>query len=121
MPPRDANTTALVSLVYPGAGFAYLKRWPEAIGRAVVGTFAIAIALIAAVVGHGSMAGIIAVTYGLAAFALWAVAAHDAYRVAQRQEAMVILKPRTLLYVLMGLLVLFLVLLVGSVIGRSSR
>lgn len=121
LPERDPNMTTLVALVYPGAGFAYLGRWPEAIGRGVVATFTIAIALIAALVGHGSSATFIAIAYGLAAFGLWAASAHDAYRVAQHQEALVILKPRTLLYVLLGLLVLFLVILMGTVIGRASR
>ncbi|MFN2594295.1 MAG: zinc finger protein [Actinomycetota bacterium] len=120
-PERDANKTALVSLVYPGAGFAYLGRWPEAIGRGVVGTFALAVALIAAIIGHGGTAAAITVTYGFAAFGLWTVSSHDAFRAAQGQDAMVILKPRTLLYVLLGLLVLFLVLLMGSVISHSSH
>jgi hypothetical protein len=121
LPERDPNTTALVALVYPGAGFAYLNRWPEAIGRAVVGTFAIAIALIAALVGHGSIAAIIGVVYGLAAFGLWALGVHDAYRAAQHHEALVVLKARILLYVLLGLLVLFLALLMGSIVSRTSR
>ena len=120
LPERDPNTTVLVSFVYPGAGFAYLRRWPEAIGRGVVGTFAIAVAVIAGIFGTGSTAAIIGVVYGFATFAIWAVSSHDAYRVAQHQEALVILKPRVLLYVLLGLLTLFLVLLVGTVIGKST-
>ncbi|MEA2486774.1 MAG: hypothetical protein QOF16_428 [Actinomycetota bacterium] len=121
LPERDPNTTALVALVYPGAGFAYLGRWPEAIGRAVVGTFALSVALIAALVGSGSVSAVIGITYGLAAFGLWVLGVHDAYRAAQHQEALVVLKARMLLYVLLGLLVLFLVLLVGAIVSRTSR
>ena len=50
--------------------------------------------------------------FGVIAFALWLIAAHDAYREATGASSAVILKPRYFLYVVLGLLLLLLALLV---------
>jgi len=112
LPERDPNTAALVSLFFPGAGHAYLGRWPEAIGRAILSVWVAAVALVAALAERVPGAMFLAVSFALAAFLLWVVASHDAYRAARREEDLSILRGRRYMYVtfaLMGLLMLGLV------------
>jgi hypothetical protein len=119
---RDPNTTLMISLFFPGAGHAYLNLWPEAVARGLISVWAIGVTIVAAL-GHTGAATVLAVLFGLAAFALWVVDAHDAFRVARHEDRQVILKGRMYLYVVLGLL---LVLLAGVVVvslhnGSSLR
>lgn len=114
---RDPNTVAMYSLFFPGAGHWYLGLKAAAIARGVISTYAILVAVLGAIGGSSLMAG----TFTTAAFALWIVAAHDAYREARREEAQVLLKPRTLVYVMLGLLVLSGVLVVSAGLSAGSR
>lgn len=110
--PRDANTAALLSLFLPGAGHGYLGRWPEAIARAVLSLFVVAVALVGAFADGVPGSLLLAGMFGLAAFALWAGAAHDAYRSARGEDDLVILRGRRYMYVtfaLMGVLMMGLV------------
>jgi hypothetical protein len=52
--------------------------------------------------GRGTLPA--AVAFGGAAFVLWAVAAHDAYREAQGAPESALLKPKHFLFVVLGLL-----------------
>ncbi|MDQ3981690.1 MAG: zinc ribbon domain-containing protein, partial [Actinomycetota bacterium] len=78
-PQRDPGTTAMISLFFPGAGHAYLGLWPQAIARAVVSVWVVLMAVFFAIGGKAASTPV-AVLYGLAAFGLWGVAAHDAFR-----------------------------------------
>jgi hypothetical protein len=118
-PERDPNTAALISLFYPGAGHAFLGMWSEAIARAVVSTWAVAVALIAAFAGEQASGRLITIMFGLVAFALWAVSAHDAYRSARHEKQQVILKGRGFLYLVLGLLGLLLLIVVGSALNAG--
>ena len=101
---RDPGTTALISLFFPGAGHAYLGMWPQAIARGVVSVWVAAMSLFFAVGGkRGAMP--IGILYGLVAFALWMVAAHDSYREANDQPRGVLLYGRRFTYLVLGLLV----------------
>ena len=104
-PARDPGATALISLVFPGAGHAYLGLWPQAIARAIVNVWAVLMAGVFAV-GVGSMP--IALVYGLAAFGLWGAAAHDAFREANGEPRAVLLRGRRFTYLVLGLLMLLL-------------
>lgn len=114
---RDPGTVAMYSLFFPGAGHAYLGLWGQAIARAVLSLWVVTVALYTAIQGGSSR--IIAVIFGLAAFGLWAVAAHDAYREATSDPRAVILKPRMFLYVTLGLLGLLFVLIVLAALSAQ--
>jgi hypothetical protein len=115
---RDPGTVAMYSLFFPGAGHAYLGLWGQAIARTVLSLWVVTVALYTAVQGGSSR--VIAVIFALAAFALWAIAAHDAYREATSDARSVILKPRMFLYVTLGLLGLLFVLIVLAAISASN-
>ena len=82
----------------------------QGLARGIVSTWVVVVALLAAVGG----AGLMAVLFGVAAFGLWLAGAHDAYREARGEVAMVLLKPRVFVYLVLGLLVLMMVLLVSA-------
>ena len=112
---RDPNTVALYSLFFPGAGHWYIDMKGQAIARGVLSVWVVFVALLGGV--QGSLA--LALPFALAAFALWAIAAHDAYREARGESAAVILKGRAFMYVVFGLLLLMFLLLVGT--GLRAR
>jgi ribosomal protein L40E len=118
-PERDPGTAALLSLFIPGAGHAYVGLWGQGIARAVVSLWVIVVVLLSFLQRGNEGASLIAAVFGLVAFALWAVAAHDAFREARREETLVLLKGRAFLYLVLGLLVLLLILLTAS--GLSAR
>ena len=109
-PVRDPNTVAMYSLFFPGAGHWHLGLKGAAVARGVLSAWVVFVAVAAAVAGSTLMA----VAFGLAAFALWALAAHDGYREARGEADAVILKSRTFVYVVIGLLVLMVTMLVTA-------
>jgi hypothetical protein len=109
-PQRDPNTVALYSLFFPGAGHWYLGMKAAAVARGIVSAWVVSIALLAAIAKQIPMA----IVFALVSFALWGLAAHDAYREAQGDPRMVILKGRVFVYLVMGLLGLVGLLLVLS-------
>lgn len=115
---RDPGTAALISLFFPGAGHAYLGMWGQAIARGVLSLWVLFVVLVS-VLQRGAGSSLIAGVFGLAGFALWGVAAHDAYREAQHQESAVLLKGKMFLYLVLGLLALLMILLVTA--GLSGR
>jgi len=115
--PRDANLAALLSLFFPGAGHGYLGRWPDAIARAVLSVFVVAVALVGALADGVPGSLLLAAVFGLAAFALWAGGAHDAYRSARNEDDLVLLRGRRYMYVTFGLMG---VLMTGLVIALVS-
>lgn len=118
-PARDPNQTALISLFFPGAGHAYLGLWGQAIARGVMSVWVATTALVAAIT-KGPNAGALTVTFGLAALLLWLVAAHDAFREARGEQALVLLKGRRFLWLTIALLgIMFLTLMMGFV-GANS-
>jgi hypothetical protein len=117
---KDPNTAALISLFFPGAGHAYLGMWSEAIARGIVSTWAVAVALIAAFSAEQASGRLITILFGFVAFALWGIAAHDAYRSARREKHRVILKGRGFLYLVLGLLGVLLLIVVGSALNAGG-
>lgn len=115
-PDRDPNSVALYSLFFPGAGHWYLGLKAAAVARAIVSIWVVSIGLLAAIAGQVLMAA----TFGLIAFALWGVTAHDAYREARGEPKMVLLQGRAFVYVVLGLLGLIGVLLVTAAL-RANR
>lgn len=115
---RDPNTVAMYSLFFPGAGHWYLGLTGQAVARGVLSVWVVLVAVLAGVAGSVLMG----VVFGLAALGLWIAAAHDAYREARHESAAVILKGRTFLYLVLGLLLLMVVLLVAAGVqaGRQS-
>ena len=107
---RDPNTVAMYSLFFPGAGHWYMEMRGQAVARGVLSVWVVMVAIIGAVIGSLGLA----IPFGMTAFALWILAAHDAYREAQGDTRAVILKGRTFVYVVMGLLMLMIVLLVTT-------
>jgi hypothetical protein len=118
-PHRDPGMVALLSLLFPGAGHAYMGLWAQAVSRAVVVVWTIAVTLLAGVQG-GSGSAPMAVVFGLATLALWVVTAHDAFREAGDEKGMVILKSRTFLYVVIGLLALLFVLVFSAAVNLAG-
>ncbi|MFP5352514.1 MAG: hypothetical protein ACLGIB_08130 [Actinomycetota bacterium] len=115
---RDPGTAALISLFFPGAGHGYLGMWGQAIARGVLSLWVLFVVLVSLLQRSGGST-LIAGVFGLAAFGLWAIAAHDAYREAQHQPGAVILKGKVFLYLVLGLLGLLMILLVAT--GLSGR
>lgn len=113
-PARDPNTAALYSLFWPGAGHAYIGMWGEAIARGVMSAWVIAVTLVAAIQGSTPGSTLTAIVFGIAAVALWVLAAHDAYREAQGDATGVVLKGRVFVYVVLGLLVLLILSVVTA-------
>lgn len=109
----DPNQAALYSLFWPGAGHAYLGQWGQAVARGIMSAWVLVVtAFLLFGAAGGGIVKVFALFFGLAATALWLVAAHDAHREASGQHSMVILQGRRYLYVtgtLMGLLFLMLV------------
>jgi hypothetical protein len=103
-PRRDPGLAALLSLILPGGGHAYVGIWGQAVARAVTSAWVVFVALLSAV-QRGLLAPLPLLFEG-AAVALWLVAAHDAYREAAGQGGAVILRGRLLTWVLAGLVLL---------------
>jgi ribosomal protein L40E len=118
--PRDPNTAAMLSLFFPGAGHAYIGMWGQAVARAVTTMWVVVVVLIAALQGGIAGSGAVPILFSVVAFALWIVAAHDAYREARVEPHLVILKPRYFLYLVMGLLLLLFFAVVSSGLRASS-
>jgi hypothetical protein len=117
---KDPNTAALISLFFPGAGHAYLGLWGDAIARGVLSAWVILVAIIAAFAGEQASGRLVTILFGLIGFALWGVAAHDAYRAARKEKGRVILKGRGFLFLVLSLLGLLLLVLVGSALGARN-
>ena len=109
-PNVDPNSIAMYSLFFPGAGHWKLGQKGAAVARAILSTWVAGVALVAAIAGSTLMAA----AFGLATFALWTLAAHDAYREASGDASRVILKNRVFVYVVLGLLMLMMVMLVTA-------
>jgi hypothetical protein len=109
-PERDPGTAALISLFLPGAGHAYVGMWGQAVARAIISIWVVFTALLGAVQRTIPLA----LVFGIAAIALWVVAAHDAYQEARGHSAATLLKGRVFMYVVLGLLGLLFVMLVGA-------
>jgi hypothetical protein len=117
---RDPRLTAMVSLAYPGVGHAYLGMWGQAVARVTIATWILA-AVIAGLSVEAAGARVLAVVFVLVALGMWGVSAHDAYREAQRQQRLTILKGRMFLYLVVGLLaLLFVQLFLGAQAGSDA-
>ncbi|HEX2052080.1 MAG TPA: hypothetical protein VHJ34_15810 [Actinomycetota bacterium] len=113
---RDPNMAALLALLFPGAGHAYARHWPQALARAVLGLWTV-LGTGVAVWQRGAPGSVVLlVWYGLAAFGLWVVGAHDAYRAASGRDDLSLLRGRAFLFVVLGLLAV----LVMSVLSAVS-
>ena len=110
VPERDPNNAALYSLFFPGAGHWWLGLKGQGVARGVLSTWVVLVAILGGAAGSMLLAG----AFGIVAFGLWGVAAHDAYREARKEPALVILKGRSFLYLVLGLLMLMVVLLVAA-------
>ncbi|MGI8407765.1 MAG: zinc ribbon domain-containing protein [Actinomycetota bacterium] len=118
-PKRDPGMTAIWSLIFPGAGHAYLGMWGQAVSRGMISVWVTMTALLTAIQAENGLP-LVAIIFGLAATALWIVHAHDAYREALGDGRAVLMKGRVFLYVVLGLLGLLIVLLVGAAVRGGS-
>jgi hypothetical protein len=99
---RDPGTVALISLFFPGAGHAYMGDWGQGVARAVVSIWAVLVCFFAGVQGGEGM--LLAIAFGVIAFCLWVISAHDAFREASGSPALALIKSRHFLYLVLGLL-----------------
>jgi len=99
---RDPGTVALISLFLPGAGHAYMGEWGQGVARAVVSMWAVLVCFFAGVQGGKGM--LLAIAFGVIAFCLWVISAHDAFREASGSPALALIKGRHFLYLVLGLL-----------------
>ena len=118
-PQRDPGTTAMASLFMPGAGHAYLGMWSEAVARAVISTWVVTVTIFAAVQG-GGQARVMAILFGLVSTGLWAAAAHDSYREANGQSKLVLLKGKSFLYLVLGLLLMSFVMIFSTAVTAGK-
>jgi hypothetical protein len=119
-PQRDPNTTAMISLFLPGAGHAYLGMWGQAIARGVVNLWCFMVVLVAALQRGVPASSAVMVVFGTVTFALWGVTAHDAYREARDEKALVVLKGKMFFYMVLGLLLLLVAILMGAMVKAQS-
>ena len=117
---RDPGKTALYSLFCPGAGHAYLGEWGQAVARFVLSAWVVTVALLSGLQGRSGVAWTTAILFGLIAFCLWLIAAHDAYREATGARSAVILKGRMIVYLVIALLVLMMILLVFGTLAANA-
>lgn len=118
-PARDPGTTALISLFFPGAGHAYLGMWGDFVARGILQVWVVGVTLLTAAQGGGTL---VAIVFGVAAFGLWVVAAHDAFREANNEPSAAVLKGRVYMWVVLGLLGLLIVgILLSALTGPVSR
>lgn len=117
-PQRDPGKAALISLLMPGAGHAYLGLWGQAVARGILSTWAVCVFVVAAF-GAGVTQRLVAAVFAVAAAGLWAVSAHDAYRAAQGADDAALLKGRAFLWLVVGLLLALVVALVLSALGAA--
>lgn len=99
---RDPGTVALISLFFPGAGHAYMGHWGQAVARAVISIWAVLVCFFAGVQGGKGM--VLAIAFGVIAFSLWVISAHDAFREASGSPALALIKSKHFLYLVLGLL-----------------
>ena len=118
-PQRDPNMAALVSLLFPGAGHMYVGLWSQGIARAVIQAWVLSVVAMGVLSGARGRTSIVAVTFGVVAFGLWLVGAHDSYREARGESKLTLLRGKAFLYVVLGLLMLLFFLLLGA--GLNAR
>ena len=120
-PPRDPAKAALFSLFFPGAGHAYVGMWGQAVARAVLSLWVLLVAIVGLldkdVPGSLAMAAI----FGIVALALWAIAAHDAFREATNDTARVLLRGRRFLYVVLALMALLFVAMFVALMSARNK
>jgi hypothetical protein len=114
-PQRDPGTAALLSLLLTGAGHAYLGLWGQAVARAVTSLWVLFVMLSSAL--QQGLRAPMPMAFGAAAFALWTVTAHDAYREAIGEPSGVLLTRRRFLYAVLGLLALSIVMVFATALG----
>ena len=120
-PERDPAKAALYSLFFPGAGHAYVGMWGQAVARGVLSAWVLLVALVGLLDRDVPGSLIMASIFGLAGLALWAVAAHDAYREAANETRQVLMQGKRFLYVVLGLMaLLFLVMFVAMLSARGQ-
>lgn len=112
---RDPGKVALLSLFLPGAGHAYLGLWGQAIARAITSIWVLFVMLATGV--QQGLSAPMPVLFALASFGLWAATAHDAYREAVGDSRAVLLRGRTFLYVVLGLIALSVVMVFVTALG----
>lgn len=118
-PQRDPGTAAMVSLFFPGAGHGYLGMWGQAVARGVLSSWVILVVLVSLFQRGQGGSTLIGIVFALVATALWAAAAHDAYREARNESSLALIKGKVFLYLVLGLLVLLMVMLTAA--GLSGR
>jgi Double zinc ribbon len=117
-PKRDPNTVALISLFWPGAGHGYIGEWGQAIARGVVSLLVLVVATLSFVqAGLGAMT----VTFTGISFLFWAVTAHDSFQEASNAPSRVVLKGRSMLWLVMGILVLLMGMLVVQGLQANAQ
>ena len=113
VPEKDPGRAALLSLLMPGAGHAYLGLWGQALARAITSLWVLFV-MLAGAVQRGLFAPM-PIVFAVASVALWGIAAHDAYREARGERAAILLTSRVFLYVVLGLVALSVVMVFTAV------
>jgi len=113
----DPNNAAMYSLFFPGAGHGYLGLWGDAIARAVISSFTVGVA----VISFFNDAPLVTFVFGLLAFGLWLVAAHDAFREASHQPGSVIIRTRHYGFLMLGILGLLFAMLMITYLGLRAQ
>ena len=113
-PQRDPNLAALLSLLLPGAGHAYIGLWAQAASRAVISVWVIFVVVASLFAGGEASSTLLAAVFGVVAFGLWVVGAHDAYREAKNESRLVLLKGKIFLWLVLGLLMLLFIMMVTT-------
>ena len=119
-PQRDPAKAALFSLFFPGAGHAYVGMWGQAVARGILSAWLLLVTLVGLLDKKVPGSLFMATIFGLAAFGLWLITAHDAFREASNDTNLVVLKGKRFLYVVLGLMALLFVVMFAAMMSARS-
>jgi ribosomal protein L40E len=119
-PSRDPNMAALLSLLLPGAGHAYVGLWAQAASRAVISVWVIFVVVVSFFAKGRANSTLMAAVFGAVAVGLWAVGAHDAYREARNESRHVLLKGKVFFWLVLGLLMLLFIMMVVTALQAAG-
>ena len=118
---RDPGTVTMISLFFPGAGHAYMGMWGQAVARGVLSLWVLGVAIVGLLDKEVPGSLVMATLFGVAAFALWAITAHDAYREAINDPNSVWLRGKRFLYLVLGLMALLFVVMFMALMSARGR
>lgn len=116
-PARDPRVAAAAGAIFPGFGHAYIGSWGQALARVAVAMWVVA-TIVAGMSVRTLPSRLMSVAFILAALGLWTLSSYDAYQAASNNPGSVVLKGRTFVWLVLGLVGLLALQVVTSIASR---